>query len=142
MPSAITLRNLVASAAACLISSCATGPRYQATTGNTGTIHGNMVNPVTVMAGTELHTSIVSIDGVASAGGRSYVVDAGKHSIQVRGTGSGGFSVFGTLRLTVEKDQHYYVRCRRGGAYHFTCEIEEDDGRMKVVAEAPSGSQP
>jgi plastocyanin len=140
MPISATLRLAVASAAACFLASCATGPRYQAATGNTGTIYGNTVNPATVLTGKELHTAIVSIDGVSSGGGRSYTVDAGKHSIEVRGVGAGGFSVWGTVPLTVAKDQYYYFRCIREGSYRFICEIEDDSG-MKTVASAAARSQ-
>jgi len=137
MPITNLPRLAVASAAACLIASCATGPRYQATTGNAGTIYGNTVNSATLMFGKELHTIIVSIDGVASGGGRSFTLDAGKHSIYLRGVGPGAFSVYGTVPLTVVKDQHYYFRCLNQGAYRFICEIEDDSG-MKTVASAPA----
>ena len=135
-----TLRLAVVSAGICLLASCATGPGYQATTASTGTIYGNIVNPMTVITGKELHTVIVSIDGVPSGGGRSFAVDAGKRSIEVRGVGPGGFSVWGTVPLTVAKDQHYYFRCRREGSYRFTCEIEDDSG-MKTVASAAARSR-
>lgn len=135
MRSSSLLRLSIAVAAACLVSSCASGPRYQATTGNTGTIYGKIVNPATWMTTKELHTTILSIDGVSAGSGRSVAVDAGKHSIELMGVGPGNFSVFGTLPLTVEKDQYYYFRCRREGSYRFTCEIEEDSG-MKTVGSA------
>lgn len=129
-----------ASVAACILASCATGPRYQATTGNTGTIYGNIVNPATVITGKELHTAIVSIDGVPSGGGRSFTVDAGKHNVELRGVGPSGFSVYGTVLLTVAKDQYYYFRCISEGSYRFICEIEDDSG-MKTVAGAAARSQ-
>lgn len=135
MPITNLPRLVVASAAVCFLASCATGPRYQATTGNTGTLYGKIVNPATWMTTKELHTTILSIDGVSAGGGRSVAVDAGKHSIELMGVGPGNFSVFGTLPLTVEKDQYYYFRCRREGSYRFTCEIEEDSG-MKTVGSA------
>ena len=140
MRSSSLLRLTIVVAAACLVSSCASGPRYQATTGNTGTIYGNTVNPATVITGKELHTVVVSIDGVPSGGGRSFTVDAGKRNIQLRGVGPSGFSVYGTVPLTVAKDQYYYFRCIREGSYRFICEIEDDSG-MKTVASGAASSQ-